>query len=325
MQNNNLYIQKWITWVGLGLFLLKLLAYWFTNSVAILTDTFESTINVLSGFIGWYSLYLASAPKDKNHPYGHGKVEFITATIEGVLILVAGLLIMYEIVQKLKNPEAITALDKGLILVLITALINMVMGLYAQKMGKKSHSLQLESTGKHLLSDSYSTFGIVAGLIILYFTHWLWLDALIGFVFGCLLIYTGAGIVRVAISGIMDEADEALLEKTIDHIASHKSENWVDLHNLRIIKYGTTLHFDCHLTVPYFITVAEAHQEVKKLETLVQNKFGQSVEMFVHTDGCEEFSCKICTKLNCAVRKFPHEKTNSWTYKNLTENAKHSL
>ncbi len=325
MQNNNLHIQKWITWVGLGLFLLKLLAYWLTHSVAILTDTFESTINVLSGFIGWYSLYLASSPKDSNHPYGHGKVEFITATLEGILILVAGFLIMFEIVQKLKNPEAITALDKGLVLVLITALLNMAMGIYAQKMGKQSHSLQLESTGKHLLSDSYSTFGIVAGLVVLYFTNWYWLDAFIGFVFGCLLIYTGAGIVREAISGIMDEADEALLEKTIDHIASHKSENWVDLHNLRIIKYGTTLHFDCHLTVPYFITVAEAHQEVKNLETLVQNKFGESVEMFVHTDGCEEFSCKICAKLNCPQRKYSQEKTNTWTYKNITDNSKHGV
>ena len=168
--NESFKFQKIVAFVGVLLFLIKIYAWYKTGSVAILTDALESTINVIAGFIGLYSLYLSSLPRDENHPYGHGKAEFISASIEGALISIAGVIIIYEAIGNLRNPKELEQLDLGLILVAVTAVINYVIGAIAVKKGKKNHSLALISSGKHLQTDTYSTIGIIVALVILYFT-----------------------------------------------------------------------------------------------------------------------------------------------------------
>ena len=123
----------------------------------------------------------------------------------------------------------------------------------------------------------------------------------------------------------MDEADEDLLQNMVDLLEKNRIENWIDLHNLRIIKYGGTLHLDCHMTVPWFLNVHEAHKEIDALSLLVKNNFGKSLELFVHTDGCLDFSCKICNKQNCDVRKFNFEKKIVWTVENISADSKHKV
>lgn len=322
-EKENLSFQKVITLVGIVLFLIKVAAYYLTNSVAILTDALESTINVASAFIGLYSLYLASLPRDKNHPYGHGKVEFISATIEGVLISVAGLIIIIEAIEKLQSPNKVSQLDSGIILVGITAIANFILGYFAIKKGKANNSIALISSGKHLQTDTYSTIGIIVGLVLLYFTKLEIIDSLVAFIFAIVLLITGYKIVRQAISGIMDEADNKLLKNVIEHFNKNRRENWVDLHNLRIIKYGGTLHFDCHLTVPWYFNVNEAHKETAALEKSIKDRYGESIELFVHTDGCMPFSCKICTKKDCTERLEPFKKLVIWDIDNLSDNEKH--
>lgn len=322
--NENFKFQRIIAIVGIILFLIKLYAWYVTNSVAILTDALESTINVIAGLIGLYSLYLSSLPKDQNHPYGHGKAEFISASIEGTLISIAGVVIIYEAVGELQNPKTITQLDLGVILIAITAIINYVLGYYAVKKGKKNNSLALISSGKHLQTDTYSTIGIVVGLIILYFTKIAWVDSITALVFAGFIIYTGYKIVRESISGIMDETDELLLKEVVGFLSEQRRENWIDLHNLRIIKYGSTLHFDCHMTVPWYFNIEEGHKEVDALEDAVKNYFGDRIELFVHLDACKEFSCKICCKSDCAVRKHDFEGRVEWTVENVSTNQKHN-
>lgn len=321
----NFEIQKKLTIVIVTLFLIKLSAWFYTNSVAILTDTLEYTINVISGFIGLYSLYLSSKPKDKNHPYGHGKVEFLSATIEGTLMIVSSFVIIYEAINNLKHPHELKQLDYGIYLVALTGVINYVVGHFSIKNGKKNNSLALIATGKHMQSDTYATLGIVIGLILIYYTHFTWIDSLVAFIFALIIIVSGYKILRSSIAGIMDEADEELLEKMVTFCASHRRENWIDLHNLRFIKYGGTLHLDCHLTIPWYFNIHEGHKEVDELEKIVKNNFGNSVELMVHTDGCLEFSCKICDKKDCPMRVHLFEKKIDWTIENVSNNNKHNI
>ena len=191
--------------------------------------------------------------------------------------------------------------------------------------GKKNNSLQLIAGGKHLKSDTYTTIGIFAGLLLLYFTKWFWIDGAIACLFAFIIIYTGYRIVRTSIAGIMDEADRKLLDNLVILLNNNRRENWIDIHNLRIIKYGSTLHCDCHLTVPWYLNVNEAHIEIEALAELIRNEFGEAVEFFVHSDGCKEFSCRICSKQNCMVRQHDFEKKIEWTIENISKDNRHKI
>lgn len=307
------------------MFLVKTAAYFLTHSVAILTDALESTVNVIAGFIGLYSLYVAAKPRDADHPYGHGKAEFLSAAVEGTLIGVAGVMIIYEAVKKLLHPQPLQKLDYGIILIAFTALANYIMGAYSVRRGKKNNSLALIASGKHLQSDTWSTLGIITGLALIYVTGLTWLDGVVAILFAFILIFTGYNILRRSIAGIMDEADRELLLKMVDLLNKHRRENWIDLHNLRVIKYGGQLHVDCHLTVPWYFNVREAHYEIDELSNLIRQEFGDTLELFVHSDGCLDFSCSICTKQDCTVRQKPFEQQVPWTLENIPLNKKHQL
>lgn len=322
---HNIRVQKLIAFISIVLFLAKVAAWYITGSVAILTDALESIVNVVAGLIGLYSLYVSAKPKDYDHPYGHGKVEFISAAVEGTLITVAGVIIIYEAVKNLFEPHTIAKLDYGIILVGATAIINYVAGTFCLKTGKKNNSLALIASGKHLQSDTWSTLGIIAGLILILFTHISWLDSAVAILFAVIIIFTGYKIIRSSIAGIMDEADSVLLKAMVAMLNANRRQNWIDLHNLRIIKYGGTLHLDCHMTVPWYLNVNEAHDEIDVLSGLVKKEYGESVELFVHSDGCREFSCNICSKDDCPVRQHPFMQRIEWTIENISTNEKHRL
>jgi cation diffusion facilitator family transporter len=324
-QTQNLQIQKWVAGISVLLLVAKFIAYYLTNSVSILTDALESIVNVVAGFIGLYSLYVAAKPRDIDHPYGHGKAEFLSAAIEGTLITSAGAIIIYKAIRSFIEPTPLQKLDYGIYLVAAAAIVNFIVGFITERKGKTSNSLALIASGKHLKSDSYSTFGIIVGLILIYFTGLAWIDPAVAMIFGIMIIYTGYKILRRSIAGIMDEADIELLKKIVDLLNKNKRENWVDLHNLRVIKYGAILHIDCHLTVPWYLNVSEAHAEVDALSSLVRKEFGELVELFVHVDSCEPHSCKICNKQNCNVRKHNFEKRIDWTLENVLQNQKHHV
>ncbi len=321
----NLKLQKWITLLSVVLFVLKIAAYYFTHSMAILTDALESIVNVIAGFIGLYSLYVAAKPRDIDHPYGHGKAEFVSAAVEGGLIVAAGIMILYETIQNLIHENPLESLDTGLILIAITAVINYVAGAYCINLGKKNNSMALMASGKHLQVDTYSTAAIIVGLGLMLLTKLYWLDKAIAGVMGLFIIYNGYKIIRSSLAGIMDEADMELLNKFIAVLNEKKQENWIDLHNLRVIKYGSLLHVDCHFTVPWYLNVHEAHREIDALASLIQQEFGDRIELFVHTDGCLPFSCSICSKTDCSVRQHPFQHKVEWTMENLVSNKKHQL
>lgn len=319
----NIRVQRWVAGFSVVLLLGKLTAYYLTNSVAILTDALESIVNVVAGFFGLYSLYLSAKPRDAEHPYGHGKIEFISAAVEGVMISFAAIVILFESVKNLITPEPLEKLDTGMVLIAVTGVLNFAVGSWCLYTGNKNNSLALQASGQHLRSDTYSTIGILVGLLLLYVTGLTWLDSVVAILFGCVIFVTGFRIVRSSVAGIMDERDKALLRKMIDALDDHRSKNWVDIHNIRIIKYGSTLHIDCHLTVPWYLNVHEAHDEVDKLRDIVIREFGDAIELFVHSDGCLPISCAICVKDDCPVRYHPFQRRVKWTVQNIERNEKH--
>lgn len=321
--SQNIRVQQWVAGVSILLLAAKFIAWYITHSVSILTDALESIVNVAAGFIGLYSLHVAARPRDKDHPYGHGKAEFISAAVEGTMIGVAGLIILYQAIQQLVHPVALHRLNTGMWLIAATAVVNFILGIYCLRTGRRNDSLALVASGKHLQSDMLSTLGIIAGLALLYVTGYKWIDSVVAIGFGLFIIYTGYTIVRRSVAGIMDEADEKLLGRMVEALNQHRRENWVDLHNLRVIKYGSVLHLDCHLTVPWYLNVHEAHSEIDILATLIRERFGETLELFVHSDGCLPFQCHICSKSECPVRQQAFDGKIPWTLENVSQNKKH--
>ncbi|MES2702220.1 MAG: cation diffusion facilitator family transporter [Bacteroidota bacterium] len=318
-------VQRYIALLSVVLFFGKIAAWQLTHSVTILTDALESIVNIIAGFIGLYSIVLAARPRDNNHPYGHGKAEFLSSAVEGTLIIIAGLVIIYEAAKQLLVPHKLERLDAGLIIIAIAGAINFAAGKYAEKQGIKSNSPVLISAGKHLQTDAYSTAGIIVGLLLLLLTHgrWLWLDGAVALCFAFIIIITGYKVLRRSIAGIMDETDLPLLTQVIKVLQDNRLPPWIDLHNMRVIQYGSMMHVDAHMTLPYYFTVAEADVEIHKLEALISTEFNNSVELFIHIDGCMPYQCKLCAMPDCPVRQEPPKELLVWTTESVWADAKH--
>lgn len=325
MERKPIFYQRILVAVSIVLFAIKILAWILTHSVAVLTDALESTVNVVAGFIGLYSLYLSSKPKDKEHPYGHGKVEFITSAIEGSLIGTAGLIIIYEAINNLLHPHELKRLDFGILLILFTSFINYLVGYICIQKGRTQNSPVLIAGGAHLQTDTYSTLGLAIGLGLVYFTHYNPLDSIVALIFSVMVIYTAYKIIRRSLSGIMDEADEELIAEIVEVLNEHRQEDWVDVHNFRVIDYAGFYHIDCHLTVPYYLNLHEAHRVLDRLTDTLKDHFKNRVEFFVHVDGCLPFQCGICSMKSCAHRTSPYQQTIAWTVENTLSNEKHSV
>ncbi len=321
----NINIQRWVLLAGGIILIAKFIAFWITNSNAILTDALESIINVLAGSFALFSLIFSSKPRDRDHPYGHGKVEFLSAALEGSLIVLAGLAIIGKSTYNLFYPHTIQSIDTGMILTVVAGGFNFLLGHWAEKAGKRSDSLTLIAEGKHLKSDTYSTLALLVGLGAIYLTGLEMLDNLVAIGFGLFIGYTGVKILRTSVAGIMDEADEEVLRTIIRILEENRRENWIDFHNMRVIKYGPLLHIDCHLTVPWYLNVKEAHDELEKVEALIDENISRPIELFIHTDPCIPDSCPICQKQDCHVRQHPREKRVSWDLDNVLQNKKHGL
>lgn len=321
--NTPVKVQRVIALVSVLLFLGKLWAWYLTHSVSILTDALESTVNVITGLIGLYSVVLAAKPRDANHPYGHGKVEFISAAIEGALIAIAGLMIIYEVIANFLHPKALNQIDAGIIITCSTGVVNYLLGVYALRLGRRNRSMTIEASAHHLKSDAYSTFAIVGGLLVVWLSGWQWVDAVVALVFALVIIVTGYKVLRKSLGGIMDEADVKLLDEVIKVLIGQRRDQWIDLHNMRVIQYGQVLHIDAHMTLPWYWTVAQADSEIHQLEDLIKEQFQGKVEFFIHIDQCMPYSCRLCALEHCPERKAPYTGRVEWNRDNILANEKH--
>ena len=317
METNNknikFIVQRRIVLFSVVLFIGKIIAYYLTNSVGILTDALESTVNVLTGFISLYSISVALKPRDANHPFGHGKIESLSASVEGILILLAGLIIIFEAVKRLFNPIEIQQLDIGIIIIAVAGIVNYILGYYSIKTGLKHNSIALVAGGKHLQSDTYSTIGLVVGLLLLLITKLAWLDSTIAILFGLIIIYTGYKILRETTSNLMDEADIKVLKQIVKILSEKKSNNWINIHNLKLIKYGDIYHIDCDLTLPFYMNISDAHKEGDLVKKVISDNYDNSIDFTIHTDFCTPDLCMHCQMLDCTYRKQEFSTVLDWS------------
>jgi len=324
----NYRVQRYIVALSGIILLAKFAAWLLTGSVAIFTDALESITNVSAGLIGLYALYLSTKPRDFDHPYGHGRAEYISATVEGSMIAVAGVIILIEAVRSIISPpDSIPNLEIGMLLIVATAFANFAVGTTAVRKGKMNRSQALVASGKHLQSDSYSSFGIISGLVVLYVMtaagyRVMWIDGGIAIIFGIIIFVTGASVVKRSTEGIMDKVDIKLLEEIVGTLSENRHDEWIDIHNLKIVKYGPTMHIDMHVTMPWDISVKEQYKEVCAIRTLIQRRYGESVELSVSCDPCMEFSCPGC-KRECKERRSGFVKLVEWNIENLSTDAQH--
>lgn len=296
-------VQRRIVVISVLLLIGKFIAYLLTNSVGILTDAMESIVNVTAGFLGLYSLKISAKPKDSNHPFGHGKVESISASLEGIMIILAGIVIILEGVKRLFMPMPVDKLDIGILIIALSGLINYIAGSYSIRVGRKYDSMALVAGGKHLHSDTYSTIGLVVGLILLYITGLYWIDSVLALIFGTIIVVTGVNILRKTISNLMDKADVKTLEKMAEAIVEKRNPDWIDIHNLKTIRYGNILFIDCDLTIPWYYNTVQGHNCNESLSEVIGNVFSGRVLISVHTDPCSSYNCSSCAILSCPVRQ----------------------
>jgi len=324
MKFSNIQLLRLSLVISLILMIIKFIAFVITHSNAIFTDALESIVNVVAGGFALFSIWYSSQPKDENHPYGHGKIEYFSAGFEGGLILIAGVIVIFNASVALFHPPVIQSIQLGLILTAIAGGINYIVGSFLTKSGKANHSLLMTASGKHLISDTITSVGLVIGLAVVWLTDLLWLDNVIAIIFGLVILKTGYSLLRKSITGLLDEADVQKLELIINELERSRRDKWIDIHNLRVLKFGSRLHVDCHITLPWYDSLEESHDEVNALEEIVRINSGRDVEFFIHADPCEmPKSCRICQIDNCQHRKDKFVKKIKWDMHNLLPNKKH--
>lgn len=323
MTNTNFAFQRMVAIVGVLLFIGKLVAWRLTSSDAVFSDAMESIVNIIAAFMGLYALFLAAKPKDDDHPYGHGKVEFITSGVEGILIIIAGGMIIIQSISSLVYGKQLQKLDWGIILIAGTAIVNYILGYISYKKGVRDNSLVLQSSGKHLQSDTITTIGVVLSLVLVKLTGLFWIDAVVALAFGGYIIFVGYEIIRKALKGIMDEADPELLTEMVKILNENRKTEWIDIHNLKIQQYGSKLHIDGHITLPYYFSLREAHQEMEQMIKSIAKNTDRPIEFNIHMDDCKPFSCEICQIQGCPMRQKSFKKKLEWNTENISQIQKH--
>ena len=262
-------------------------------------------MNVVAAVFALGALVFAGRPADRNHPYGHGKMEFLSAAFEGGLIAFAAVLIIYQVAQTLWEGVEVRRLDLGLLIVLGAGLANLVLGLYLIRTGRRHQSMVLLADGQHILSDSWTSAGIVLGLVLVRITGLVWIDPVVAAVVALKLLWTGSRLVRQAAAGLLDEEDTELLQRLTRVLARHVGQGVIRIHHLRAIRSGRFHHVDAHLVVPEFWSVERAHELAEDLSAQVIQEVAVDGEMVFHTDPCHRAYCAICDLPDCPVRREP--------------------
>jgi len=304
--------------VGAGLMLLKFYVYWLTQSSAILSDALESIINVVASAFALGSILLAAKPPDPSHPYGHGKIEYFSAGFEGALIVLAALGIVLEAWPQVLNPHDLPNLQGGMLILLGTCLINLLLGVGLIRVGKRTTSLVLVADGKHVLSDVYTSAGVLIGLVLVNRTGWYWMDGAIACLVALNILFIGTKLMRESFAGLMDASDPELLEKISRLIARHRKSAWIDIHRLRAWRSGNRIYVDFHLILPRDLALEEAHNEVNELQEMLKSHIEGLAEALIHAEPCIDPECPICGHDPCKLRQEPAQHQSLWHREELT-------
>jgi len=291
----------------------KYQAYRMTGSAAVLSDALESIVNVLAAVFAVGGLIFAGRPADRNHPYGHGKIEFFSAAFEGGLIAFASILIVYAAIRSLVSGPDVRQIGAGLLIVFGSGLVNLALGRYLVRTGRRYASLTLVADGQHVLSDVWTSAGVIVGLGLVQLTGKVWLDPLAALLVALGLMWTGFRLVRHAAGGLLDEEDPLLLGQVLNALQRYVGGGVIRVHHLRAIRSGRFRHVEAHLVVPEFWSVERAHDLSEEVAARVMRDLGAEGEMVFHTDPCHRMYCVTCDLEDCPVRREPFLKLTPLT------------
>jgi cation diffusion facilitator family transporter len=293
--------------VGALVFAAKVAAWIVTGSVAVFSDAMESIVNVVAALLLVWSLRMAAQPADRDHPYGHGKAEFLSAGVEGALIIVAAVLIGVQALRDLLVGTVPHRLDTGMALVAGASLLNGGLGLYLVAVGRRTHSLALVADGRHILTDVWTSAGVLLGLLAVELTGRVWLDPAVALAVAANIVREGWKLVQRAVGGLLDEADESLLARLAGALEAKRPPEWIDVHGLRAWRSGAEAHVDLHLVVPRYFDAERLHRLQEEIEGRLREGAGMPAEAVVHFDPCRPHECPHCAMPDCPVRAAPHD------------------
>jgi cation diffusion facilitator family transporter len=290
---------------GSGILILKFMAYRMTGSAALKSDAYEGVVNVVAAAFALGAVVFAEQPVDKDHPYGHGKIEHFSAAFEGGLISLAAILIVYEGVLSWISYEPLQSLDLGLAITLVSGLLNGALGWHLISRGRALKSAALDADGQHVLSDFYTTLGLIVGVGIVWLTGLRWLDSAIAIVMGLWLLRTGFLLVKRASGALLDLEDPATLNSLVAEFNHDRPAEIITLHGLRTLRSGRHTHVDVHLVIPEYLPIKQAHHLVEDYGKRVLKRLGMEGEFHSHVDPCQQSYCNRCMVNECPIRRQP--------------------
>lgn len=304
-------------WIALGCSVsltgIKVVAWWLTGSVAILSDALESVVNIItSGFAVW-AVRLAEQPRDADHPYGHGRVEYVAAAIEGLLIAAAGVGVLWVAVPALIDPPASLPVARGAGLAFGIAVLTWAMGTAVWRAGKRLQSPTIEADGEHLRTDAVTTLAVTGALIVVGLTGWIWVDATVAVIVAAWLFWKGGSILRRAFGGLMDEARPELLDAIAIALWTNRRPGWLTPHHAKVHRLGQAEHVDLHIVFPRYWSLERTHDEVEEVERVLRTALGERTEVMVHMEPCTPRGCGFCEVEACPVRDAPQGPLVPWT------------
>jgi len=281
-----------------------------SGSAALRSDAIESVVNVIAAIFTLGAVLFAEKPADREHPYGHGKIEHFSAAFEGGLIAIAATFIAWEALVTLHEQLVlgvfkIKDLDRGLIWNLIAGVLNGTLGLLLIFIGRRHCSKAIEADGQHVLSDFWSTLGILIGLVLVKITDIQWLDPLLAILVAILLARTGFKLVKNSSQALLDMEDHALLNKIIETMNRIRPDDVIALHELRTMRSGRYTHVDIHIVVPGHYSISRGHELSESFGNAVITELGIEGELHIHIDPCQQSWCETCAVSECPVRQAP--------------------
>ena len=268
--------------------LLKFYAYHLTGSIGFMSDAMESLVNLFAAVFALVMLHLSQKPADEGHAFGHTKAEYFSSAAEGALILIAAFSIIRSAITRLIEPVPLENLNTGLLFSLLASLVNMVVGIILIKSGKKHKSLILEADGRHLMTDVWTSAGVIAGIVVVKFTGWVVIDPIIALLVAINIIYTGYKLISRSASGLMDASipDEDI-QKVTTYLDSLK-EQQIEYHSLLTRSAGQRKFISLHLLVPGEWSVQKGHDYADRIELTIENMFNEPVTVSTHSEAVED-------------------------------------
>ncbi len=266
---------------------LKFAAYFLTGSVSLFSDALESIINLVAAVLAFVALWYAHVPPDEEHTYGHEKISYFSSGVEGMLILLAAASIAWQAVERLLNPQPLARLDLGLFLSLVASAINFVVAWCLLRVGRQYRSIILEADGQHLMSDVWTSVGILGALVLVWLFRWDWLDPVVALAVAVMILWTALRLLRRSFDGLMDRAwPKAELDRLKLRISDHLKEGMA-FHALRTRTAGTRRLVEFHLLVPGRFSVREAHAFSHEVEEALRRE-DANLDVTIHIEPIEE-------------------------------------